>query len=84
MDREPDLEIAAAVRADELRFERKPEVNVVAYSDSPASAESVSERDNLPDELECGVAYRNFAVRWRAAVWLDDPDSPPGDSELTA
>jgi hypothetical protein len=72
--REPDVEIAAAVRADEMRFECKPEVDVVAYADSPASAESVSERENLPDELEPGVTYRNFAVRWRVAAHLSDPD----------
>lgn len=72
MDREPDLEIAAAIRADELRFECKPEVHVVVHSDSPASVQGVSERDNLPDELERGVTYRNFAIRWRAAAWLDD------------
>lgn len=74
MERAPDLEIAAAVWARELRFECKPEVHVVVDSDSPASAESVTQRHNLPDELECGVTYRNFAVRWRAAAWLDDPD----------
>ena len=59
--REPDVEIAAAIRADEVRFECKPE--------------SVTERENLPDELEPGVTYRNFAVRWRAAARLEDPDS---------
>ena len=74
-DREPDVEIAAAVRAKELRFERVPEVDVRAYADSPASAESVSERENLPDELEPGVTYRDFAVRWRLAARLED--SPP-------
>ena len=73
-DREPDVEIAAAARADELRFECKPEIEVVSYADSPASAESVSERENLPDELEPGVTYRDFAVRWRAAARLKDPD----------
>jgi len=74
MEREADVEIAAAVRADELRFECKPEVHVVAYADSPATAELVSERENLPDELEPGVTYRNFAVRWRVAARLNDPD----------
>jgi hypothetical protein len=74
MEREPDVEIAAAVRADEVRFECKPEVTVRAYADSPAQAESVSERENLPDELEPGVTYRDIAVRWRLAARLEDPD----------
>jgi hypothetical protein len=75
MDREPDVEIAASVRADEVRFECKPEIHVAASADSPASAESVSDRENLPAELEPGVTYRNFAVRWRVVARLDDPDS---------
>jgi hypothetical protein len=77
MDREPDVEMAAAVRIDELRFECKPQVRVSAYSNAPASAESVSERENLPDELEPGVTYRDFAVRWRLAARLDDPEPDP-------
>ena len=72
MEREPDVEIAATVRAEELRFECKPDVRVTAYSDSPASAESLTERENLPDELEPGISYRNFAVRWHVAARLDD------------
>jgi hypothetical protein len=75
MEPEPDIEIAAAVRADEVRFDRKPEISVVAYADSPVCAASVSERENLPDELEAGVTYRNFAVRWRLTARLNDADS---------
>ena len=74
-DRAPDVEMSAAVRAKELRFECKPEVDVAAYADSPASAESVSERENLPEELEPGVTYRDIAVRWRLSARLEDP--PP-------
>jgi hypothetical protein len=74
MDREPDVEIAASARADEVRFECKPEVRVRAYADEPATAESVSERENLPDEVEPGVTYRNVWVRWRLAARLNDPD----------
>lgn len=74
MEREPDVEMAASARAEEVRFECKPEVRVGAYADAPATAESVSERDNLPDEVEPGVTYRNVSVRWRLAARLDDPD----------
>jgi hypothetical protein len=72
-DREPDVEIAASVRAKELRFECKPEVRIGAYADAPASAEHVAERENLPDEVESGVTYRDVAVRWRLAARLEDP-----------
>jgi hypothetical protein len=74
MEREPDVEIAARARADEVRFACKPEVRVRAYADAPATAESVSERENLPDEVQAGVTYRDVSVRWRLAARLDDPD----------
>jgi hypothetical protein len=74
MDREPDLEIAASARADEVSFERRPEVRVRAYANVPATAESSSERDNLPDAVEPGVTYRDVSVRWRAWLRLDDPE----------
>jgi hypothetical protein len=73
-DREPDVEIAASVRAKELRFECTPEVRIGAYADAPASAEHVTERENLPDEVEPGVTYRDVAVRWRLAARLEDPE----------
>jgi hypothetical protein len=74
MEREPDVELKVFLRAKEVRFECKPEVEAEAYADSPATTESQSERENLPDELEPGVTYRDFAVRWRVAARLNEPD----------
>ena len=74
MEREPDVEMRFSVRAKELRFECKPDVDVVAFADSPAIVESESERENMPDALEAGVTYRDVAVRWRAAAYLGEPD----------
>jgi hypothetical protein len=71
---EPDVEIAALVRADELRFECTPCVDVRVHADSPADAERVSDRENLPDEVEPGVTYRDIAVSWRVSARLSDPD----------
>jgi hypothetical protein len=76
-EREPDVEMAAAVRADELRFECKAKVDVVPYANAPADFEYDSERENLPDEVEEGVVYRDVAVRWRAALRLREPADPP-------
>jgi len=74
MEREPDVELNVCLRAKEVQFDCKPEVEVDAYADSPAIAESQSERENLPDELEPGVTYSDFAVRWRVAARLIEPD----------
>jgi len=75
MEREPDLEIAAAVSGAELRFEGKPQVRVVVQADAPAFTESVSQRKNLPETLESGVTYTNFGLHWRVAARLEDPGS---------
>jgi hypothetical protein len=74
-DRAPDVEMAAAAHAEELRFECRPEVRVSAHADVPATAQARSERENLPDEVEPGVTYRDVSVRWRAAAWLADDDA---------
>jgi hypothetical protein len=71
-EREPDIEIRASARGRELRFECKPEAQVTAHSNTPARAETASERHNLPGEIEPGVTYRDFRVRWRASVRLKD------------
>jgi hypothetical protein len=83
MDTEPDLEIAARVKARELRFACRPRARAVAYSDSPARAEMQSERENMPDTVDPGVVYRDIAVRWRATVTLQpEPDAPTPGSAL--
>jgi hypothetical protein len=70
----PDVEIGAVVKAKSLRFERVPDVEVGFTGDQPREQVSGSERENLPDEVEPGVTYRDVRVRWRAAARID-----PGD-----
>jgi hypothetical protein len=54
-----DLELAASVKPASVRFGDKPEVSV-------EGASTHSTRENLPDEVEPGVTYRDVRVRWRA------------------
>jgi hypothetical protein len=73
--RPPDVEIAARVRAAELRFECRPRVEIGGHANAAATFIHESERDNLPDEVEPGATYRDVEVRWRLAARLDDPGS---------
>jgi hypothetical protein len=65
----PDVEIDAAVKAKRLRFDSVPETEVQIHGDERSFSES--ERENLPEEVEPGVEYRDVEVRWRAAAHLD-------------
>ena len=78
---QPDVEIGAAVHAKKLRFRRRPQTEVEVHGESHiddrladeidrAEIDTVSgsERENLPEEVEPGVTYRDVGVRWRAAA----------------
>ena len=84
----PDVEIGAAANAKRVRFKRKPRVEVDTHAESEIDPElaremdrvegeggSHTERENLPDEVEPGVTYRDVRVRWRAAARLKDVDA---------
>jgi hypothetical protein len=78
----PDVEIGASVKAKRLRFKDKPrtEVGLEGEARTPEGradleTTSGSERENLPDEVEPGVTYRDVRVRWRTAARLRDPGS---------
>ena len=77
-----DVEIGASVKAKRLRFREKPKTQVELHGelrepkgDGALETASGSERQNLPDEVEPGVTYRDVRVRWRAAARLKDPAS---------
>ena len=74
MSREPDIEIGASVKAKKLRFETTPQTDVNVGGHPQVEDLSGSERENLPDEVEPGVTYRDVRVRWRAAARLDLTD----------
>jgi hypothetical protein len=71
---DPDIEIGAVARAKKLRFRRVPETEVEFTGDSERDEVSGTERENLPDEVEPGVTYRDVRVRWRAAARIKDAD----------
>ncbi len=76
----PDVEIGAVARARKLRFAKKPRVDVTTRSHVEVhpdladevrierEGDSMSERENLPDEVQPGVTYRDVRVGWRAGV----------------
>lgn len=71
-----DVEVFTSVRAEELRFGRVPKTKVWFEGEPAQRSSSKTERDNLPDEVEPGVTYRDVAVRWRARSRIVHPSDP--------
>jgi hypothetical protein len=74
-----DVEIGAAVKARRLRFSSKPETDVEFSGEPEIESDSHTERENLPEEVERGVTYRDVEVRWRGGARIVDADSSRED-----
>jgi len=78
----PDLDFFTAVKAKELSFGRVPEKNVRYYGEPDHETEVEVERDNIPQEPEEGVTYRDVEVRWSVAQRIVHPvDEDSTDAE---
>ena len=72
----PDIALDADVRMRELHFEEVPEPEVFFQGNTMRNSVWESRRENLPDEVQEGVIYRNARVRLRIATEIvnSDPD----------
>jgi hypothetical protein len=78
----PDLDFFTSVKAKELRFGRVPEKNLRYYGEPAHETEVEVERDNIPQEPEEGVTYRDVEVRWSVAQRIVHPvDEDSTDAE---
>ena len=64
----PDIEIGAAVKARKLRIDSVPDSDTRYEGDWT----SVSERKNLPDEVEEGVTYSDVEIRWDVKARMEE------------
>lgn len=74
MKRRPDAEVLTRVRAKELRFGRVPETKVSFEGEPAYESSSQVERENLPEEVEPGVTYRDVEVGWAARARAKMPE----------
>jgi hypothetical protein len=83
--RSPAVHIEADVKAKEVRFKEEPRAKV-SFSARTADrtreeqpeveAGSVTERENIPEEVEAERTYRDVRVRWHAAARIKQGDEP--------
>lgn len=77
----PAIDIQASVKADSMRFEESPETSVEIMGEAEdrtgetqpeVEGGSATERENIPDQVEPGVTYRDVRVRWHAAARISE------------
>ena len=73
--RNPDIALDADLSMRELRFEKVPDPEVNFRGNTRRNSVWMSRRNNLPDEVQEGVVYRDARVRLRIAseVVNNDP-----------
>jgi hypothetical protein len=79
-DEVADVEVFTGVRAEELRFGAVPETSVRFEGEPAERSSSKTERENLPEEVEPGVTYRDVRVRWQARSRIVHPSDPSDSS----
>lgn len=78
----PDLEFFTSVKAKELEFGRVPEKKVRYYGEPGHDTEVEVERENIPEEPEEGVTYRDVKVDWAVKQRIVHPaDAAEEDDE---
>ena len=70
----PDIELIAEVKSHELRFEKVPDTEVRFPGYLEGESESGTERENLPEQVEEDVTYRDARIRLRSAGQLQVPE----------
>ncbi len=72
--RRPDLDFFTSVKAKEVTFGKVPEKRKVTYYGEPGhETDAVVERENIPEEPEEGVTYRDVKVDWSVEQWVVHP-----------
>lgn len=73
-DRRPDLDFFTSVKAREVKFGKVPEKRKVSYYGNPDhETDAEVERENIPEEPEAGVTYREVKVDWSVAQRIFHP-----------
>jgi len=81
--RRPDLELFTSVKAKEVKFGQVPKRRKVTYYGEPGhDTDAQVERENIPEEPEAGIAYRDVKVDWTVLQRIVHPtDEEAGDEE---
>lgn len=79
--RRPDLDVFTSIKAKELKFGRVPEKKVRYYGEPDHETEVEVEVENMPEEPEAGVTYRDVKVSWSVAQRIVHPTDAEDEAD---
>lgn len=77
----PDLDFFTSVKAKELTFGRVPERKVRYYGEPDHETRVEVERENIPEEPEADVTYRDVKVSWSVRQRIVHPTDEDEDAD---
>lgn len=85
----PDLDFFTSVKAKEVTFGKLSDGRKVTYYGEPDhETEATVERENIPEEPEVGITYRDVKVDWtvlqRIVHPIEEDDEEPGDDSSSS
>ena len=76
----PDISLTAKAKVRRLHFDRVPETGTRFWGQKERRTESGTVRENLPEEVERGVVYRDARIRLKIAAEATDAEKSPEES----
>jgi hypothetical protein len=79
--RAPDVSLTAGAKVRRLHFERVPDTGTQFWGQRERETESGTERENLPEEPQRGVIYRDVRIRLKTVAQITGVEQGPEKDE---
>lgn len=77
----PDVSLTGEAKVRELHFERVPDTGTQFWGQRERETESGTERENLPEDPEPGVVYRDVYIRLETIAEITGAEQSPEKEE---
>ncbi|MGB3681012.1 MAG: hypothetical protein WA990_00855 [Rubrobacteraceae bacterium] len=77
--RNPGISLTARAKVRRLHFDRVPETGTRFWGQQERKTESGTVRENLPEEVERGVVYRDARIRLKITAETTGAEKSPED-----
>ena len=81
-ERTPDVSLTAEAKVRRLHFDRVPDTGTRFWGQQERKTESGTVRENLPEDPERGVVYRDVRIRLETVAEITVAEKSPEDTRM--